>query len=178
MQKYQFDRIFQQMGKEFGIIEKGDENAHNMVFFIMEGNVLKIHRNNPSANSRRMIEAIALVLFDVKGYLDGTKYDTDNFRNEENSELEKALLMAFDPFTNNEVKEMLGDDLNTIGMHKYFTEPVRCLLRIRESIDIWVKKLGVDGYFSMLEDFIGKHVENDSKMNYIVLKKIDNNFKL
>lgn len=78
-----------------------------MLLLPMEGNVLKIHREFPESNSRRLREAIALVLFDVKGNCIGEKYDTGNFRNEENERLEKALLMAFDPYTNEEIMELL-----------------------------------------------------------------------
>ena len=34
------------------------------------------------------------------------KVDTGNFRNADNEKLEKALLMAFDPYTNKEVMEV------------------------------------------------------------------------
>ena len=61
------------------------------------------------SNSRRLREAIALALFDVKGNYSGEKYDTSNFRNEENERLEKALLMAFDPYTNKEIMELLKE---------------------------------------------------------------------
>lgn len=43
---------------------------------------------------------IALVLFDVKERCTGQEFDTAKFRNEDNERLEKALLMAFDPYTN------------------------------------------------------------------------------
>lgn len=64
---------------------------------------MKIHREYPSSNSRRLREAIALVLFDIKEKYTGGKRDTDKFRNEDSERLEKALLMAFDPYTNREI---------------------------------------------------------------------------
>ena len=76
---------------------------------LWEGNVLKIHREFPESNSRRLREAIGLALFDVKGNYSDKKYDAGNFRNAENERLEKALLMAFDPYTNNEIMELLKD---------------------------------------------------------------------
>ena len=74
----------------------------------LEGNALKVHREFPSSNSRRLREAIALVLFDIKERCTGEKADTGKFRNEDNEKLEKALLMAFDPYTNVEVMEILS----------------------------------------------------------------------
>lgn len=42
-----------------------------MLLLPMEWNVLKIHRKFPKSNSRRLREAIALALFDVKGNYSG-----------------------------------------------------------------------------------------------------------
>ena len=66
MQRYQFERIYSEMEKEFGKMKKGTEDSYAMLMLPMEGNALKIHRANPKSNSRRLREAIALVLFDVK----------------------------------------------------------------------------------------------------------------
>lgn len=63
MQLYQFEKIYSQMEKEFGKIRKGDEETYSMLLLPMESNALKIHRKFPASNSRRMKEAIALVLF-------------------------------------------------------------------------------------------------------------------
>lgn len=69
--------------------------------------MLKTHRQYTASNSRHLREAIALVLFDIKEKCTGETTATDNFRNEDNEKLEKALLMAFDPYTNDELKELL-----------------------------------------------------------------------
>ena len=103
MQLYQFEKIYSQMEKEFGKIRKGEEETYAMLLFPMEENALKTHRRFPLSNSRRLKEAIALVLFDLKEKYTGEKYDVDNFRNEDNERLEKALLMTFDPYTNDEI---------------------------------------------------------------------------
>ena len=76
MQLYQFEKIYSQMEREFGKIRKGEEETYAMLLLPMEGNVLKIHREFPESNSRRLREAIALVLFDVKGNCSGEKYAT------------------------------------------------------------------------------------------------------
>ena len=47
------------------LCRKGEEEDYNMLFFPLEGNVLKIHRAFPASNSRRLREAIALALFDI-----------------------------------------------------------------------------------------------------------------
>lgn len=113
MELYQFEKIYSQMEKEFGRIHKGEEEQYAMLLFLLEGNVLKVHRAYPVSNSRRLREAIALVLFDIKEKYIGEQHDAGKFRNEDNARLEKALLMAFDPFTNEEVAALLNQQTQT-----------------------------------------------------------------
>lgn len=166
MQQYQFDRIYNEMEKEFGKIKSGDEEAHAMILLAIEGNALKMHRKYPASNSRRFREAIALALFKIKGYYTASSYDTDKFRDVGNDRLEYALLMAFDPFTNPEVRDVIESenklDLNDLTqLHDYYKEPVMCLLRIKESIDTWEKRNGSDGYFNFIEEYMGHEIEGD-----------------
>lgn len=130
----------------------------------MEGNVLKIHRQFPLSNSRRLREAIALVLFDVKGNYTGEVMDTNRFRNEDNERLEKALLMAFDPYTNEEIMEVFkqqneADELTQDMLKDYYKLPVMCLLRIKDSVDMWEKRSGANGYFDFIESYMGGQIE-------------------
>lgn len=164
MQLYQFEKIYLQMAREFGKIRKGEEETYAMLLLPMEGNVLKIHREFPESNSRRLREAIALVLFDIKENYGEEKYDTSNFRNTENERLEKALLMVFDPYTNNEIMKLLKeqfqvDVLSLEHMKEYYKFPVMCLLRIKESIDTWEKHLGSNGYFDFIEEHMGREIK-------------------
>ena len=141
------------MEKEFGKIRKGDEETYSMLLLPMESNALKIHRKFPASNSRRMKEAIALVLFDIKSRCTGESFDTGNFRNEDNERLETALLMTFDPYTNSE---------------QYYKIPVMCLLRIKASIDTWEKNAGTNGYFDFIEGYMGTSITGD-EMKYSVM---------
>ena len=161
------------MEREFGKIRKGEEETYAMLLLPMEGNVLKIHREFPESNSRRLREAIALALFDIKGNYSREEYDTDNFRNKENGRLEKALLMAFDPYTNNEIMELLKeqfqmDMLSQEQVKEYYKFPVMCLLRIKESIDTWEKRSGSDGYFDFIEGYMGKEIKGND-MNFTTI---------
>lgn len=168
MQYYQFERIYSQMEKEFGKIQKGYEDEYAMLLFPLESNALKVHRAYPSSNSRRLREAIALVLFDIKSRYTKEAYDVANFRNEDNERLEKALLMAFDPFTNEEIKEVIEDQADETQLREYYKIPIMCLLRIKESIDIWEKRSGSDGYFLFIEDYMGSQINGD-KMEFSVV---------
>ena len=173
MQLYQFERIYSQMEKESGKMRKGEEEVYSMLLLPLEGNALKVHREFPSSNSRRLREAIALALFDIKERCTGEKADTTKFRNEENEKLEKALLMAFDPYTNMEVMELLKQQENTEELSQemlksYYKLPVMCLLRIKDSIDTWEKRSGADGYFDFIESYMGSQIKGN-EMNFTIM---------
>mgnify|MGYP001102294420 CR=1 FL=1 len=172
MQQYQFEKIYSQMEKDFGKIRRGEEDVHTMMFFTIESNLLKIHRQYPSSNSRRLKEAIALALFTIKSRCTNETFALDAFRSEDNERLEQAILMAFDPFTNKEIHSFIEDetDLDLTDpdtLHDLYTEPVLCLLRIRESVETWEKKMGSNGYFEFSESYMGPQVDGD-EMTYTV----------
>lgn len=169
MQPYKFDKIYSQMAKEFGRIGKGEEDPHAMLLFALETNAMKVHRAHPSSNSRRLREAIGLVLFDIKDRLDGGNSDTDNIRNEDNERLEKALLIAFDPFFDAESQTPPGE-MDAEELHEYYREPVMCLLRIKDSIDLWEKNRGSDGYFDFLEGYMGAEIRGDKMTAALTLE--------
>ncbi len=172
MQQYQFEKIYSQMEKEFGKIDKGEEELHTTMFFTIESNLLKIHRQYPTSNSRRLKEAIALALFDIKSRCTNESFALDAFRNEDNERLEQAVLMAFDPFTNEEIRTFIDDETDIDltdpdTLHDLYTEAVLCLLRIRESVETWEKRMGSNGYFEFAESYMGPQVEGD-EMAYTV----------
>ena len=146
------------MEKEFGKIRKGDEETYSMLLLPMESNALKIHRKFPASNSRRMKEAIALVLFDIKSRCTGESFDTGNFRNEDNERLETALLIS----------RGRQHELDLKKMQQYYKIPVMCLLRIKASIDTWEKNAGTNGYFDFIEGYMGTSITGD-EMKYSVM---------
>ena len=154
MKLFEFEKIARTMEKKFGKISKGDEESHAMVLFPMEENLLKINRKYPSSNSRRLREAIFITLHQIDSCLTGKKADTGNFENEDNIRLKNALLYVFDPFSNEEVKDILTEkselDLeDSEQMESYFQEPIQCILRILDSVDHWEKRSGSNGYFDI-----------------------------
>ena len=174
MNQREFELISRKMERRFGKIDKGGEGIHGPVLFPMEGNLLKVHRKYPESNSRRLREAIFLVLHRVNGYLLNSQQDCERFENADNIRLRDALLMAFDPFFNEEINDVLTSDFkmdlsDSSVLESYFREPVLCIQRILDSVDLWEKRQGSDGYFQFLEEWLGKKVEHDDKMNYAVL---------
>lgn len=169
--RYNFDRISSRMSQKFGNIKKGDEQDHALLLLPMESNMLKLHRENEKRDSRRAIEAIHICLLTIDGYLTDTEYDFGSLLSEENEALAKGLLMSFDPFTNAAVREALGKECgldSKEGLEGYFQEPVKCLLRLEKSIELWMKARGNDGYFQYVEDLMGDSIKRDLEMDFSV----------
>lgn len=182
MDYYKLERISSRMAKEFGTIPKSDEEEYSFLLYPMEGNLLKLHRKDSLGNGRHAIDAIHMCLLKIDGYINGIEYDYDRFITDENRAFLEGLLASFDPFTNQEIFTIANKtyDLNSSDdLKKYFETPVKCLLRIEKSIELWTKELGVNGYFKFIEEQMGHLVEKDDKMNYtLMLKSMDDFEKL
>lgn len=169
---YAFERISSSMTETFGKVKKGKEDDFALELASIEGNLLKTYRRNKVHNGRRVLEAIKICFFMIDGYVNGCEYDLSNYITPENEPLVKAILMAFDPFTNEAIREALDNESNRHlldDLREYFTRPIQCLLRIEESVELWTKRNGADGYFNFTEGFMGRMVPNDDKMNFTVL---------
>lgn len=165
-----FERITTNMARTFGKVKKGKEADYALELASIEGNLLKMYRMNKTNNGRRVLEAIRICLFIIDGYLNDWEYDLSKYRTPENESLVKAVLMAFDPFTNEAVKEALSNEYDWHSpddLRKYFTPPIQCLLRIEESVELWTKRNGADGYFIFTEEFMGHMVPFDDQMNFV-----------
>lgn len=170
IKRYDFDRISGRMAQKYGSIKKGEEEEHSISLFCMESNLLKLHREEEKRDGRRAVEAIHICLLTIDGYLREINYDLSAFLSEENQALAHGLLMSFDPFTNPEIREGLEDrDLDSgEAMEAYYEEPVKCLLRLEKSIELWTKARGNNGYFQYIEDLMGDTVKKDTKMEFAV----------
>jgi len=167
---YNFNKIPSNMAKEFGTMQKGEEMKYYMVLFPMEGNLLKISRLHGIKSGREVSAAIRICLFTINGYLKNVEYDLAEYETEENRHFVHALLMSIDPFTNDELKKIVGGeyDLNSADeLRKYFTLPVMCLLRIEKSVELWSREYGNTGYIDFMERQIGRMVKRgDDTMDY------------
>jgi hypothetical protein len=113
-----------------------------------------------------------MCLLRIDGYINGIEYDFGRFATDENQALLGGLLASFDPFTNQEIFDVANKtyDLNsTDSLKKLFETPVKCLLRIQKSIELWTGEFGTNGYFDFIEEQIGHLVENDDKMDYTIM---------
>ncbi len=173
MNQYQFLQIVRRMEQRYGKMKKNEEDRYAMLLFPMESNLLKIHRMNPAANSRRLEEAILLALYEVENRINEEYRDVSSYENKENTLLRNALLKAVDPFANEEIGAILRERRQTDmedreSLITYYKEPVICILRIKDSVEHWLKRGGSDGYFDFLEEWLGAQVPNDDEMNYSI----------
>ena len=170
---YNFDRISSRMEKKFGAIEKNLEMKYTDILLPIESNLLRAKRKYGINSGRSVIEAIHICLLMIDGYLNEVEYDLDAYISESNKPYLTALLMSFDPFTNKllmPVAEEKCDIHSKEGLRDYFEPPVKCLLRIEKSIELWTKTLGDNGYFNFLENQIGKIVVNNDQIDCVVVK--------
>ena len=170
---YKFEKKSSEMSKIFGTIKKGNEEAYSFQLFPMESNLLKTNRIKQINNGRRAIEAVRVCLFTVEGYINKVSYDLSEYLTDDVSSFAKSLLMSFDPFVNKEILSIVKSkkivDLDSSeNLHEYFEEPIKCLLRIESSIELWTKEFGINGYFDFLEETLGNMVPYDDKMDFVI----------
>lgn len=173
MNQNQFEQIARRMKQRFGSMEKGQEEPYVMLLFSMEGNLLQVHRSHPAANGRRCREALFLALYVVQERTGGKAVDVKKFENPENLLLRDALLSAFDPQTNPQIAESLAEGFGEDWRERWDPEveyemPVRCILWILKSVELWTKRRGPDGYFEMLEQMMGSKVKPGADLHYAV----------
>lgn len=162
---YKMEKIASNMTKKFGKIKRGEEDNFTMELFTMEANLIKTHRLYPDYRSRRVIEAINLFLLKIDAYLsNGIEYDFSGQLKDGNKVFLEALQMSCDPFYNKELKSTLDQDIDLDDIEtreKIFEVPVKCLLRIKKSVEMWIRELGNYGYFKFLEEQMGSQIEGE-----------------
>lgn len=168
MNQYQFEQVVRRTERHCGKIQRGKENDYTVLFFAIESNMMNVHRKHPEANGRRAREAVLLALNVIEGRLAGEEKDLSPFENRENLLLLDAILYAIDPSSSEKGAEQFrqsGGDETKLQNKEYLLElfllPCRCLLRLLDSIDMWTKKMGPDGYFNFLEGNIGSQVSDN-----------------
>jgi len=174
---YKFEKKPSDMGKIFGTIKKGDEERYSFLLFPIESNLLKINRIKQINNGRRVVEAVRVCLFIIDGYINKIEYDLDQYLTDDVALFVEGILMAFDPFVNEEILSIVNSsgavDVNSAeSLYEYFNTPIKCLIRIEKSIELWTKEFGASGYFKFLEETLGNMVQKSDKMDFVI--RVDN----
>ena len=167
MNNYQFNQIIRTMKNEHPLMEKGEERRYELFLERIERQIFLVRKKYDSASSIRATEAICLVLFKIKGYLTDKEFDTSNFENEDNLRIRDAILNAIDPFTNKKIADNIAKEGITVDIANkefvsaYFELYIKCLLRLYDSMQFWIKDRGSDGYFSFLMDTVAPFWSED-----------------
>jgi len=173
---YKMGKIADIMAKRFGKIPQEEEEQYYFELYAMESNLLiiyRLHQNEKKYNSRRVVEAINLFLLIIDSYLNDIEYDFSGQLNEGNKAYLHALQMSCDPFYNEELKIALKDNYDFSDkeiLKEFFADSVVCLIRIKESVELWNREFGINGYFKFTENFLGKKI-NGNKLEFVV--KVD-----
>ena len=175
---YNFERISSRMAQKFGTIEKRLEGKYTKILLPIESNLLRANRKHGINNGNRAVEAIHICLLKIDGYVNEIEYDLDPYISDANKPYVTAILMSFDPFSNENLRHIVEEkcDIQSAeGLCEYFEPPVKALLRIEKSIELWAKDYDANGYFSFLEEQIGEAVADNDKTDCIIVtwKKID-----
>ena len=174
---YDFEMISSRMGKKYGEIEKDLVSKYAEILFFIESNLLRVYRKYGIDNDRRVIEAIHICLLIINGYLEKIEYNLDSYITDSNQPYYNILLMSFDPFTNEDLRPVVErrcDIQSKEGLFKYFEAPVKALLCIEKNVEFQIKGYNHNGYFSHLEELIGKDVANDDRIECIIVTNNEN----
>jgi len=166
---YTFEKIASNMSKKFGKIKVGDEEEFTTFMFPIESNLIKVSRKTGNNNGRRAVEALRISLFTINGYLNGWEYDFGEYLTNENQDFVRAVLMAIDPFTNEELYKLLKQEYDLgspEGMLDYFAIPIKCIVRVEDSVQYWMEKNGPRGYFEFMEHHTKSALYDDFKLNF------------
>lgn len=169
---YKFKRISSFMAKTFGTLpaSKEEEEPYSKMLFLLESNLLKLHRQNPLSTDQHAIDAILMSLLTIDGYIKKIEYDYSNFVNEYNQVFHLWLLMTFDPFTNPDIHKRIIKNKDNFDQEEYFKPWIQCLLRLEKSIRLWTKDYGKCGYFDFIEGQIGHSIKSNNKLDYWIQK--------
>jgi hypothetical protein len=151
---YKFHHIPSEMKKEFGSIRKGTEKEYLNELLPIEQAILKFHMQSKHGgiNDLRVMEAIKICLLRIRGYLAGVRYDCGKLAEPESVELADHLAKTFDPFLVQEIRDIATQhyDIDSIeGLRRFFEIPVRCLLRILDSVEDR-SRMGARGYLEFI----------------------------
>jgi len=170
---YKFHQVASVMKKEFGSIRKGEEDDCLFDLLPIEEAILKFSMNpaHKGINDARVMEAIKLCLFRIRGYLAGVSYDCGKLVEPKSVELADYLSKTFDPFLVEEIRaiasEHYGIEKNE-GLRSFFEIPVKCLLRILDSVEDW-SRMGVRGYLEFIMNTIGSQIDlDDEKVRFYI----------
>lgn len=148
--RYNFDSIVSKTQKEITPIRKGKEDEYAGSLNLLERKILSIYKRY-HINGRQTQEIIQVVLLDIKGILDHEDYDCSRWCEPCYRECADELEALFLPDLNQDLKKLIAVEVLDSG---YFELARKCLVKIHDSIGLWTKEYGADGYFNFIGRFV------------------------
>jgi tetratricopeptide (TPR) repeat protein len=164
---YKMEKIADRMSKKFEKIRRGEESEYTFTLSNFESNLINIYRRHPEFKSRRVIEAINIFLLKIDAYFSkGIEYDFSRHINDGNAAYLNVLQECCDPLYNKELQENLDSNLDLNDpedLIELYATPVKCLIRLKESVEMRIKERGTNGYFDFLEGKMSRIVKDDER---------------
>ena len=150
LNEYDMKRIISRAKKEFGIIVRGTEDNYNPQLDNLEHVIYFTYYKNPITDLELKM-VIEIIIYDLKSIIDNINYDYKDIRDKKLIKFSKEIQKYFNPKINRSIK--LTDEANN-NLKEVLSFPIKCLLRIYDSIDFWHNRYGSNGYFRMLEEYV------------------------
>ena len=143
-------RVISRARKDFGFIVKGTENDYNPQLDYIEHKIYEVYKEIPISD-HSLQKVIEIFIYDLKGIIENKTYDYNDIATSDEIKFSKELEMLFNPFLN---EKIIINDSAKENIKDLFIFPIKCLLRIHDSIDFWHNVYGINGYYKMLEEMV------------------------
>ena len=150
LKEYDMKRVISRAKKEFGTIIRGHEEEYNPQLNNLEHAIYKTYKKIPISD-RELQQCIEMIIYDLKSIIDNKEYDYKGIVDKKLIDFSKELEKYFNPLINKDIKI---DEDSYKDIKEIFILPIKCLLRIYDSIDFWNKCYGNNGYYKMLEEYV------------------------
>ncbi len=150
LKEYDLKRVIARARKEYGYINRGDEDLYYPQLGYMEHKIYDVYEEI-QITDRKLQLALIISIYDLKSIVDDKEYDYIDIVDDKVIKYAKKLQMLFNPYLNKDIyinKSMCKSNKDL------FILPIKCMLRIYDSIDFWRERYGVGGYFKMLEEMV------------------------
>lgn len=157
--RYNFDSIVKKTKQAITPIPSGEEDAFYMPYLAAVEYRLYDYHLKQDIKGRHAQEILQLVLFDIKSAIGPEEYDCSKWIETYYLPCADAIEQLFLPEKNPNLKKSLRDD--ALENDRFFELARKVIVRIHESIGLWTKEHGPDGYFNFISGFIIKGVSVD-----------------
>lgn len=157
--EYSFDksderRNLRNIKRRFGEL-KSNVGPLEDELMVLEAHFLVLHKQY-KVNSHELKKIIHVVMNQILNQEDHDTSEYSDYAHEDLLCLADGVEQICNPYANIELKKYLEQyiQVNDDNYGKIFKNVLLCLVKTIQSIDMWEKELGKDGYFRFIEQFI------------------------